>query len=183
MATIETQLQSKQTGVKKLVKKSTRVDFTPMVDLGFLLITFFVFTTEMARPKVMNLVMPNDKDPAVTSDVCASCALTLAPGGNDMVYYYEGLPENKPAVQTTSFTADGLRSIIQRKKAAIAALHDSRKELVLIIKPGDASSYRNFVDLLDEVQINGVKHYFIAEPGAQDKLLMPGNWKPAAAQM
>jgi hypothetical protein len=176
MAAIETQPQSKQPGVKKLPKKSTRVDLTPMVDLGFLLITFFVFTSAMAKPKVLDLIEPNDTGDN-PSPVCASCALTLAPASNGVVYYYEGLPESNPEIKTTSFTADGLRSIIQRKKAAVAALHDPSKQLVLIIKPGDGSNFRNFVDMLDEVLINGVKHYFIADPDAQDRKLIPGIWK------
>jgi hypothetical protein len=177
MAAIETVQHSKPTGVKKLVKKSTRVDLTPMVDLGFLLITFFVFTSALSKPKVMHVNEPNDKDTSVHSKICASCALTLAPGSNGVIYYYEGMAEDNPEVKTTGFSADGLRSIILRKKAALAVLNDSTKELALIIKPGDESTCRNFVDMLDEVLINDVKHYFIAEPDDKDRLLIPGLWK------
>jgi Biopolymer transport protein ExbD/TolR len=177
MAAIETVQNSKSPGVKKIVKKSTRVDLTPMVDLGFLLITFFVFTSALSEPKVMQVNQPNDRDISAYSEICASCALTLAPGSNGVIYYYEGMAEDKPAVKTTGFSADGLRSIILRKKAALALLNDSAKELVLIIKPGDESTCRNFVDMLDEVLINDVKHYFIAEPDDNDRLLIPGLWK------
>jgi Biopolymer transport protein ExbD/TolR len=177
MAAIETAQHSKSSGVKKLVKKSTRVDLTPMVDLGFLLITFFVFTSALSKPRVMPVNEPNDKDSSARSEICASCALTLAPGSNGVIYYYEGMAEDKPAVKTTGFSADGLRSIILRKKAALAALNDSKKELVLIIKPGDESTCRNFVDMLDEVLINNVRHYFIAEPDEKDRQLIPGLWK------
>ncbi len=177
MAAIETVQHSKSTGVKKIVEKSTRVDLTPMVDLGFLLITFFVFTSALSKPKVMQVNQPNDNDPVAYSEICASCALTLAPGSNGIIYYYEGMAEDKPTVKTTTFSADGLRSIILRKKAVLAALNHSNKELVLIIKPGDESTCRNFVDMLDEVLINDVKHYFIAEPDDKDRLLIPELWK------
>jgi Biopolymer transport protein ExbD/TolR len=177
MAAIETAQHSKATGVNKIVKKSTRVDLTPMVDLGFLLITFFVFTSALSKPKVMEVNQPNDKDTFAYSKICASCALTLVPGSNGIIYYYEGMAEDKPAVKTTGFSAEGLRSIILGKKAALASLNDSTKELVLIIKPGDESTCRNFVDMLDEVLINDVKHYFIAEPDDKDRLLIPGVWK------
>jgi biopolymer transport protein ExbD len=176
MATIETKQPRQKVGVKRLVKKTTAVDLTPMVDLGFLLITFFVFTTSMAKPRVLKVNEPNDTEAGNHNDVCASCALTLVPGSNNTIYYYEGLATPTTAVKTTTYSPDGLRSLIVQKKQTLAALNDPHKKLTLIIKPGDGSNMQNFVDLLDEVLINVVPLYYIAEPDADDKRLIPGVW-------
>src|SRR6218665_1762814 len=95
MAEITNNNSGKQKGgVKRMIKKSTRVDLTPMVDLGFLLVTFFVFTTTMAEPKAMKIVMPTDREPGVINKICETCALTVVLGDNNKILYYEGLDEN-----------------------------------------------------------------------------------------
>src|SRR3954465_4123221 len=92
-------------GVKKSKKQSTRVDLTPMVDLGFLLITFFIFTTTMSQPTAMRLYLPQDTDkPEEQNKLKASGALTLLLGKNDQIYYYEGeLAPDASNFKTTSF--------------------------------------------------------------------------------
>ena len=171
MATIEISNRKRKAGVKRISKKSTSIDLTPMVDLGFLLLTFFVFTTSMIAPNALAVNIPKDEgDPTA---VCNSCALTLIPGANNKIYYYEGAAANHPRLDSTSFAPDGIRALILRKKTAIRMLNDPEKELVLAIKPSRESSYKNFVDLMDEVEINAVKHYFIASFDKDDKKLFP----------
>ena len=176
MASLETHTHSrKKNGVKKIRIKSTRVDLTPMVDLGFLLLTFFVFTTTLSQPNAITMVVP--KEAPGPTPVCNSCVLTLIPAGNNKIYYYEGASDLHPEVKITAFTSSGLRKLILEKKAAIAAMHDPTKELVLAIKPGDESSYLNFVNVIDEVAIDDIKHYFIVKPDEGDKKLVAALWK------
>lgn len=173
MAEIQTTTAKNHNG-KKLNKKSTRVDLTPMVDLGFLLLTFFVFTTAMTKPTAMNLITPNDKD-STSTPICETCVLTVMLGDNDNIFYYEGMPENNPAVKETSFTTNGIRKVLLQKLAAVKAAKGTADDMVLIIKPGAASAFKNFVDMADEVTINNIKHYFIDEINEVDRRMLLKN--------
>ncbi len=179
-------------GVKKAKKLSTRVDMTPMVDLGFLLITFFVFTATMSSPTTLDLNMPKDvQDKTKQTEVKQSGALTILLGKADQVYYYEG--ELKPdASNFKQTTFKGIRDIIINKKkdvisrfnAATADPELCEKEkksarekgdpnwekacadidFMVIIKPNTEALYKNAVDILDEMTINQVKRYALVKP-------------------
>ncbi len=160
--------QVNQSSKRRSGKSNIRVDLTPMVDLGFLLITFFVFTTTMSQPTAMNLIMPNDS--AGPQDmVCASCVLTLLLEKDNVIRFYEGLPENQPLIQQTSFGEQGIRDLILRKKTQVGQLQGSTKELVLIIKSSKESTFQNFVDIVDEVAINQVRHYYLSDINDDDR--------------
>ena len=142
-------------GVKKANKLSTRVDMTPMVDLGFLLITFFIFTTTMAQPTAMNLFMPKDVEKQEDQNkVKESGAFTIMLSKNDNVFYYEGLDPT----QLKSTTFKGIRDEIIRKKQST-----NPEDLVMIIKPTDDATYKNTVDILDEMTINEIKRYAMVD--------------------
>ena len=142
-------------GVKKSKKLSTRVDLTPMVDLGFLLITFFIFTTTMSQPTAMKLFLPKDTDkPEEQNKVKASGALTIMLGKADQVYYYEG--DDPTKIQATNFK--DIRGIIITKKRST-----DPKDFVVVIKPTPDATYRNTVDILDEMSINEVKRYAMVD--------------------
>ena len=137
-------------------QKSTSVDLTPMVDLGFLLITFFVFTTTMATPKAMGMITPDDKD--TTRDlICESCAITIIPAANNKLLWYTG-SENSAVNRNTDYSASGLRLLLSNKKKETDA---AGKEAILIIKPGNFSSFKNLIDIIDESNITMYKRYYL----------------------
>jgi len=168
-------------GVKKGKKLSTRVDLTPMVDLGFLLITFFMYTTTMSKPKTMEINMPY-KDENMKQDdqskIKASTALTILLSKNHRVYYYEGLgddPNNPPQLQVTTFKPkDGIRDAIIDKKKRVDQMKQSgqlvgKDQLTVLIKPDDNSTYDDLVNILDEMSINDVRVYAIVDITPVDK--------------
>src|SRR5688572_21540731 len=110
-------------GVKKAKKLSTRVDMTPMVDLGFLLITFFVFTTTMSSPTALDLNMPKDiKDPKDQTKAKESGALTILLGKNNHVFYYEGqLKMDAAGNNFKTTTLKKIRDVIINKKKTVRA--------------------------------------------------------------
>ncbi len=150
--------KKKGPGVKKAKKASTRVDLTPMVDLGFLLITFFIFTTTMSQPTAMKLFLPKDTDnPEEQNKAKESGALTLLIGAKDAVYYYEGQLDAQASNFKTS-TMNQIRSVIIDKKRSTP-----ETDLVIIIKPSDEATYKEVVDMLDEMTINDIKRYALVD--------------------
>lgn len=158
------------TGKPRSHRMSTRIDFTPMVDLGFLLITFFMLTTVLNKPSIMPLAMPTDK--GLTEPVKQSKVLNILLGSGDKVYWYEGLDiEN---MDSTTFDADGLRQVILQKKDKVGAQWGLQayadpktgemqqgSHLNIMIKPAKNSRYKNLVDALDEMAICQVRYYCI----------------------
>lgn len=142
----------------KTKKLSTRVDLTPMVDLAFLLITFFMLTTTMNKPQTMEInmpVKPKPEDPK-PPEVEASRVLTMILGKDDKVWYYEGL--ESPEIKNTDYKE--IRQVIIDKKAKVESMPQFGKDkAVMIIKPTDDAVYKNVVDILDEMAINGIKIY------------------------
>ena len=169
MAEIETKRSEKKN--KRFNKKSTRVDLTPMVDLGFLLLTFFVFTTSLAQTKVMDIKMPYDKQPA-NDEVCESCVLTVLLDKNNRIKYYEGAVENNPPVQETGYTPQQIRTVLMQKKALVKKARGSGDQFILIIKPAAQSNFKNFVDITDEVTICEIKGYYIDDLKEADKRIL-----------
>ena len=145
-------------GVKKAKKLSTRVDMTPMVDLGFLLITFFIFTTTMSEPTAMRLFLPKDTEkPEEQNKIKASGALSIMLAKNNTIYYYEGelLPDGSN-FKSTNFK--DIRDVIINKRRST-----DPKDFVVVIKPSSEATYKNTVDMLDEMTINVVKRFAIVD--------------------
>ena len=155
-------------------KQIIRIDMTPMVDLGFLLITFFVFTTTMSIPKATDLFMPKD-DLTHPQPLPNSLALSLLLSDNNKVYYYNGdfneAANANKIFETNYSTYEGIGKIIRQKQKDIDAsgkFADGRKGLMLLIKPTSGSVYKNVIDALDEAVINDVRKYAIVEPANEE---------------
>jgi len=154
-------------GVKKAKKASTNIDMTPMVDLGFLLITFFIFTTTMSTPTAMDLVVPKDKDDKTKETEVDQRGVLNVLIAKDKVYTYEA---NDPLkMQPASFT--DVRKVIVAKKKQCDTYGLSDKFMV-IIKPSKDATYQHTVDMLDEMAINEVERYAMIDATKQETELM-----------
>lgn len=133
-----------------------------MVDLGFLLITFFIFTTTLTKPHTMRLYLPADGPP---SEMAKSTVLTIIPVAGDKVFYYHGDLQEAIAQHqygTTNFSiTQGIGAVIRQKQQSLDnnGGRFKAKDMMLIIKPDASAKYKAVVDALDETTINGVKHY------------------------
>jgi len=173
-------------------KMSTRVDFTPMVDLGFLLITFFMLATTLSKPQTMEVALPSKEKVSEVDQtkIKASRAVTILLGKDNKVYYYEGTRENDidPVLVPTDFSPKGIRQFLIRKnydvmvkvrelKAEKDAKKLSEKEFekrkeeiigdkkapIVIIKGTKESSYKSLIDVLDEMAICNIGRYAIID--------------------
>ncbi len=162
----------KRAGVCRMAKHSLKVDMTPMVDLGFLLITFFVFTTELSKPTVMDLAMTKEGPPI---DLAESTALTFLIDKGNSIYYYEGkwedaVHDNK--IYATSLTGvNNLRKLINLKQQRLdnnVKIKEGRNGLMMLIKPGKDASYKTIIDLLDETSISLVKKYAVLKQSKEE---------------
>jgi biopolymer transport protein ExbD len=157
-------------GLRRNKQLSTKVDLTPMVDLGFLLITFFILTKTLSEPACTHLHLPAGEE--ATMPAGESTALTLIPLGNEKVLYYHG--EWNAAIKNHAYgviSGDGVRHIIIQKQLALDANPKfDRKDLILIIKPTEKTMYKNIIGLLDEVLINQLEHYSFVDISSAEKI-------------
>ena len=178
----------------KSKKMSTRVDFTPMVDLGFLLITFFMLTTTLIKPQTMEIAMPSkknieEKDQPKIKD---SQAITIILGKNNKIFYYNGAAKDKNGVEAkvelSNYGADGIRKMLLDRnrsvmisisklkeqkdkslitedtlKARVSRAKSVKEAPIILIKASDDASYKNLVDILDEMQICNIGRFAIVD--------------------
>ncbi|MET0635432.1 MAG: biopolymer transporter ExbD [Chitinophagaceae bacterium] len=165
MANIETNPgAAKKCGVTPMKKSAVKIDMTPMVDLGFLLITFFVFTSTLTNPSSLPLIMPKEQE-GNEMPLGESRAMTVLVEG-EAIYYYMGNWEQAKkegrVVRTTLDARTGIRNIIIQKKAFLeqAGLDSLGKDgLMLLIKAGPEANYKTVIDLLDETLISDLKRH------------------------
>ncbi|MCD9856120.1 biopolymer transporter ExbD [Epilithonimonas sp. JDS] len=164
MAEVQVKEDSGKGGKVRSKKQNTRVDMTPMVDLGFLLITFFMFTTTFSKPNVMDLGLPakpkeNQKPP--DTEIKLSNSLSLIIGKDNKIFYHQqdqqGL--NDQTLIETNFDREGITKVIEQAKARAA----DKDKFTVIIKPTDDAVYKNFVDILDEMAITKNERYGVTD--------------------
>lgn len=200
----EMNVQSKDTGKggkPKPKKVSTRVDLTPMVDLGFLLITFFMLTTTLIKPQTMEIYLPSNKleDKDNQTEIKASQAITILIDKDNKLYYFFGSQENgkDPELVASDYSSSGLRNmLLKRNIDVVVKVEELKKKLtereiteeefrkqttsarelrtapVVVIKATDQASYKNLVDVLDEMQICNIARYAIVNITDYDKSLI-----------
>lgn len=154
-----------------IIRHSTRVDMTPMVDLGFLLITFFIFTAVVEKPKAMKLLLPKD---GPDMNVPKSKTITVLSGINNSIVCYEGFANEKPSTHYFNIagTNTGLREYIFEKQKQMKNAGVSPDSLIVVIKPGEESDYRQLMHVLDEMAICEVKRHALAKQDEWDKELL-----------
>ncbi|HEX3024469.1 MAG TPA: biopolymer transporter ExbD [Chitinophagaceae bacterium] len=148
-------------------KLSTRIDLTPMVDLGFLLITFFIFTTTLSKPAAMKLILPADGGGSTSAE---SKTLSLILSSDNNVVYYFGLAKKTAAI--TNYSASGLRTIVENKMKKVGLLSGNKSETVVLIKPTNYSTYKNVVDALDEMKISGITRFVLMDATEEEAALL-----------
>ncbi|SFM71147.1 Biopolymer transport protein ExbD [Algoriella xinjiangensis] len=160
------QIQTQDGGGGKKVrskKNSTAVDMAPLVDLGFLLITFFMFAATSIKPNVMNLNMPPKipTDVAPPTEVKIQNSITVLIAKDNKLFWYqeEAGKLNTENLNETDYSAEGIRKIIT--KAAAGAI--DKEKFTVIIKPMDDASYDNLVNVLDEMEITKSTRYGIVK--------------------
>jgi biopolymer transport protein ExbD len=145
-------------------KRSLNIDFAPMVDLGFLLITFFIFTTKLTEAKAFKLNMPDDGPVEIPTTTLESATITLKLKSNGVVVYYEGFEENPLQKGTLSLYAqNSVRTHLIDKRNRIIQKFGSDSNYVVLIQPSAKTSYKEIVDVLDEMQILAIGKYVLLD--------------------
>jgi biopolymer transport protein ExbD len=143
-------------------KLSTRIDMTPMVDLAFLLLTFFILTTNLQKKQAMELMVPErtKDDP---TEVPEKNVITFLLDGDDQLHWYHGI--TNPELKTMSYSRMDLRSFLAAKQREIP-------KLVVLVKATDQSQYDKLVRVMDEIIFTKVQRYFITDITPEDENLL-----------
>ncbi|MES2812609.1 MAG: biopolymer transporter ExbD [Bacteroidota bacterium] len=169
----------KKGGGKVRSKKSnSKVDLTAMVDLAFLLITFFMLTTSLSKPQSMPLGMPEKDDvnkPPTTIDVADDRTMTILLGENNKIKWYYGRfdePIEGPSLST--YGKAGIRQEILKISKSVSEKYnnDPKKGLIVILKLDKKTNYKNMVDILDEMAITKAPTYAIVDLTPEEKALL-----------
>jgi len=172
----EIQLSSSGANRRKLT--TPRVDLTPMVDLGFLLVTFFMYTTTLAQPKVLELQMPYvSPDASRPTPIPGEATLILLPAAGHRVAYFNGLKNPVKSLAWCGFEgSNDLRSLLEREQLRVKTLPPSfskeAHKLHVLIKPDTSAAYEDIVRVLDEMAIADVPYYTIMRITSEEQAIL-----------
>ena len=167
MADIQIKEQTK--GRRRSSRNAVRVDMTPMVDLGFLLITFFLFTANFSKPSFINFANAPKNPNRVTADIDIRNSITFILGKDGRVFYYQEEKKNlnDNSLKEISFDHSQVAKTVESAKANAA-----KKDIfTVVVKPTDDSEYKTMVDMLDELAITKSDRYGISELNDKEKEL------------
>lgn len=151
----------KKGGKVRSKKASTRIDLTAMVDLAFLLITFFIMATTLAKPKAMDTYWPDKTKKDVQLPVPESRTMTVLLGANHTIEWYVGEP-GKTAPTIDNFGKNGIRKSLIDKNKEVEATHAGPDNfMIVLIKLSDKATYKDFVAMMDEINITAIKSYAV----------------------
>jgi biopolymer transport protein ExbD len=140
-------------GKVRTKKANTKVDLTAMVDLAFLLITFFMLTTSLSKPIAMDIAKPDkDEKNETRLELRASQTMTILLGKNNKVAWYMG-EAGKATPNVEGFREIRESILANKKKVADANGNNPKRSIVIVIKPTSGATYKNFVDIMDELNI------------------------------
>jgi biopolymer transport protein ExbD len=185
---------------KRAKKHSSRVDMTPMVDLGFLLLTFFVLTTQFSKPKTMEINMPViPKDTSIHIKVNEDNAMTLllTENENKIYYYYGKFKPDASIIKHCDYSKDGFRKIFRDRnkemiekvtavkkqyanreiadttfKNRVIKIKEDKKAVFVIVKADEKAKYKNIVDIIDELIIGDVPSYALVDISKAEKSML-----------
>ena len=165
-------------------KQNSKVDLTAMVDLAFLLITFFMLTTSLSKPQSMSLGLPDkEEDPTKNNDIKVdeNRTMTVMMGADNKLVYYMGLLENPiSGPKEIAYGKGGIREQLIKSKKEVLAYSTAKGKpdqgMIVIIKPSKKSNYKNVIDVLDEMAIVDVPTYTIVNDfSPEETKLLEGN--------
>ena len=172
MAELTQNPSRKSKGKHRRKRKSTRIDMTAMVDVAFLLLTFFVLTATLADQFAVELVMPVDGPP---TEIAEQKLLTLILEEDDQISYYHGITD--PKINTTHYGANGLRKVLQQHLNRYEHRCEGKQkndcwDPIFLIKPQRKAKYRNVIDVLDELAIVQAPKYAIGDFTPADSVFL-----------
>lgn len=189
-------------GKVRAKKQSTHIDMTPMVDLAFLLLTFFMLTTTFGKPKTMEINMPVKPPPGQEIKNEVNNAITILLSGDNKIYWYYGELKPETKLTLTDFSATGIRKLFldynkqavdeiktlkenalntkmneDTLKSRIVDIKGKKYALMVLVKTDDKAKYKNVIDIIDELNICLIGKYALVDLDTREYDLI-NNFQP-----